>query len=82
MNNLARLRGKHGYTQQELANKLGVGKAGVSFWETHKITPNKALECAKVLNENMFYILGKDVLRALPKTEEDKEALLKVISEL
>lgn len=79
MNNLAKYRTKHKFTQTELGNKIGVSKAGLSYIEKNRINPNTAAKCAEILNENMFSILGKDALRAIPKTEEDKDVLINLI---
>ena len=82
MNNLAKLRGKHGLKQKELGTKLKVSKEAVSYMEKHRIGQRSAKKCADLLQENVFEIMGADVLKILPKTEEDKEILIRIIKEL
>ena len=85
MNKLKYYRLKHNLTISELC-KLTVGSSNrnnVVKHEKGKITTSKAaLKYAAVLNENVFDILGDDVLLILPKTQEDKEKLLKTINEI
>lgn len=81
-NNLARYRGAHGLTQSQLAEKLGVTNAGISFAEKKKLSPKTAKRCAEILGENMFAIMGTDVLRVIPKTEADKAVLLEIVRNL
>lgn len=81
-NKLALYRGKHGITQEQLGAELGISKAGVCYLEKNKISPETAEKCAKILGENTFAILGSDVLRKLPETEEDKAILIELINSL
>ena len=81
-NNLAKFRGKHGLTQEQLGEKLGISKAGVSHLEKNKICPETAQKCADILGENVFDILGTDALKAIPQTEEDKNILIDIIRSL
>lgn len=81
-NNLRKIRGKHQITVTELAKRIGVSKQGLSLNEKGKISPNVALKAAEVLHENVFEILGESAFVILPKTEEDKAALIKIIKEL
>ena len=78
-NNLAKYRGKHGLTQTQLGEMLGMTKAGVSHFEKNTISFKTAQKCAKILNENVFNILGTDALKVLPQTEEEKEILIELI---
>ena len=81
-NNLAKYRGKHGLTQEQLGEKLGISKAGVSHVEKNGLCPKTAEKCAEILDENIFLLMGSDVLKVLPKTEEDKNILIEVIKSL
>lgn len=81
-NHLAKFRGQHGLTQEQLGEKLGISKAGVSHLEKNKICPNTAKKCATILGENAFAIMGTDVLKAIPQTEEDKNILIDIIRSL
>ena len=81
-NKLVKYRGKHGLTQAELGEKLGVTKATISYIEKNRLSAKQAQKCAEVLNENVFNILGLDALKIVPKTEEDKNILIETIKNL
>lgn len=81
-NNLAFYRAKNGLNQRELGEKLGIGDATVSLAEHSKLPVKTALKASEILNVNVFTLLGTDVLRLVPSTEEDKEALIEVIRSL
>lgn len=81
-NNLAKIRGKHQLTQTELANALGVTKQGVCFNETGKLSIGLAKKAAEYLHEDIFELLGTDVLVILPETEEQKKYLINLIKNL
>ena len=82
MNNLKKIRGKHEISQEELARKIGVTKQIISISEVGKISGKSALKIAKVLDENVFDILGFDAFVVLPETVEDIEALKRTLDEL
>ena len=82
MNNLAFYRAKKGLNQRELGEKLGLGDAAISLAEHSKLPVKTALKAAEILDTNAFTLLGADALRLVPKTEEDKEALIAVIRSL
>lgn len=81
-NNLAKIRGLHRISQTDLAESIGVTKQGLCFNEKGKCSVQMAEKVAKKLNENVFYVLGTDAFVIEPKTEEDKETLIKIIKEL
>lgn len=81
-NNLAKIRGQHRISQTELAERIGVTKQGLCFNEKGKCSVQMAEKAAKELHENVFYVLGTDAFVIEPKTEEDKEILIKIIKEL
>lgn len=81
-NNLAKFRGKHNLTQEELGDKLGISKAGVCHLEKNNIAYRTAKKCAEILNENVFEIMGTNVLKVIPKTEEEKQILIEMIKKL
>ena len=82
MNNIALLRIKHGLTQREIADKTGMHTHAVGYAEHHKCSTKLAKQIAGILGENPFNVIGSDVLKMLPKTDEDKEILIKMIKEL
>lgn len=81
-NNLAYLRIKHGLTQKALADSVGIATHAVGYSENHNCTVKLAEKASVVLGENILEILGSDVLRVLPKNEEEKQILIKMIKEL
>ncbi len=81
-NNLAKIRGKHGLTQEQLGAKLGITKAGVSSYEKNKLCPKAAQKIANILGENVFQILGADALKLVPQNETDKNVLIEIIQNL
>ena len=81
-NNIAYYRIKHGLTQKAFGEKVGMATHAVGYAENHRCSVELAKKTAVALGENAFDILGSDVLRLLPKTEEEKEILIKIIKEL
>lgn len=81
-NNLAKIRGKHQLTQTELAAKLGVSKQGLCFNETGKLSVGLARKASACLGEDIFELLGTDVLVLLPKTESQQNYLINLIKSL
>lgn len=82
MNNIAFYRVKHGLTQKEFASKVNIAPHAVSYAERSHCGTKLAKKTAEVLGENVFEIMGADVLKILPQSEEDKEILIKIIKEL
>ena len=66
---LADLRKRHGYSQEALAEKMGVSRQAVSKWERGESTPDTdtLIELAKLYNVSVDYILG---LTDNPKSEK------------
>lgn len=81
-NNLMYYRARSGLNQRELGEKIGLGDATISLAEHSKLPVKTALKAAKVLNVNAFTLLGTDALRLIPKTEEDREALIETIKNI
>ena len=59
--NIKKAREKAGLTQQELADKLGVGQSAVAMWESQKALPrtDKLPALAKVLRCSVSVLLKK-----------------------
>lgn len=59
--NIKKAREKTGLTQQELADKLGVGQSAVAMWESQKALPrtDKLPVLAKVLKCSVSALLKK-----------------------
>lgn len=61
--NLINARKEKGYTQQDLANHLGVGTSTVSNWETGYSQPNldTAIRAASLLDQDVAFLFGSNV---------------------
>lgn len=59
--NIKKAREKAGLTQQELADKLGVGQSAVAMWESQKALPrtDKLPVLAKVLKSSVSALFKK-----------------------
>lgn len=59
--NIKKAREKAGLTQQELADKLGVGQSAVAMWESQKALPrtDKLPVLAKILKCSVSALLKK-----------------------
>ena len=59
---LAELRRQHGYSQEELADKLGVSRQAVSKWERGEASPDtdNLIELAKIYNMSLDDLLNLD----------------------
>lgn len=82
-NNLKHYRLKHRLSVSDLCEQVYGTRHhnSVSKHENNGITTAKAaLKYAEALNENVFDILGDDVLLVKPKTQEDKQKLLQIIN--
>lgn len=60
VNNLKDLRKKAGFTQDELAKKIGISKRTLAYWEKgeNNIKAEKAEKLAKLFNVSVSYLLG------------------------
>lgn len=81
-NNIAYLRIKHGLTQREFGKRIGMATHAVGYAEHHRCSVKLAKATAAILGENPFKVLGSDVLKMLPQTEEDKAILIEIIKSL
>lgn len=74
---LVRLREKHGFTQEELAEKLGVSRQAISKWESNRAFPNidKLFYISELYQVSLDYLLkGQDYE---PLKEEETELAAK-----
>lgn len=64
---ITKLRSAHGWTQVDLAKRLGVAKQTVSNWENENIQPSieMLIRLAKVFNVSTDYLLGLDAVLCL-----------------
>jgi len=71
------LRKKEGWSQEELAERLGVSRQSVSKWESGTSMPdiNRILEMSQLFGVTTDYLLkGGEVVLEIPKEEEKDEA--------
>lgn len=81
MNNLKKIRGKHGLSIVELSKQCNMTKQSISVNEK-KCSVFAAKKVSELLNEDIFDILGEDVLKVLPKTQEQKNKLLAIVENI
>ena len=72
-NRLADLRKQHGYSQEDLADKLGVSRQAISKWERGEASPDtdNLIELAKIYDISLDELLG---LKSSTDKEEEKES--------
>jgi len=81
-NNIAFYRVKHGLTQKQLAEKIGIAIHAVGYAENHRCSASLAAKIGTALGENPLDIIGCDLFRIMPKNEAEKELIIKMIKEL
>lgn len=72
-NRLCELRKQHGYSQEDLANKLGVSRQAVSKWERSESSPDtdNLIELAKLYGISLDELLnGDDALDIINENRE------------
>ena len=76
---LSFLRKKHGLTQEELAEEIGVSRQAVSHWECGASMPDAAvlLELSKLYNMTINEILEPDVIAGKVESFEQLQGLSK-----
>lgn len=79
MNNLKKVRGIYGLTQQELADLVGVSRATIFNSENGKIEPKLAIAVSSALKCNVFDVLGEDVFSIQPMTKDDFDSIYKTL---
>lgn len=82
MNRLAKIRGSKGIDASTFCKMIGISHPSLSYNEKNKIAVKIAKKSAEALNVNVFEILGDEVLRLKPTTQEEKEIVIRIISEL
>lgn len=73
---LATLRRQHGYSQEELADKIGVSRQAVSKWERTESSPDtdNLIALAKLYNVSLDELLGRNATSA-SESEPSKESV-------
>ena len=77
-NRLAELRKEHGYSQEDLAEKLGVSRQAISKWECGEASPDtdNLIELARLYNTSL------DELLEIKKPEENNNDNKHVVVDL
>lgn len=75
-------RKKLGWSQEELADKLGVSRQSVSKWEGAQSVPDlqRILEMSKIFGVSTDYLLKDEIETAIPSEKEDIDSSLRVLS--
>ncbi len=78
-NRLAELRKEHGYSQEELADKLQVSRQAISKWERGEASPDtdNLIELAKIYNISLDELVGlSSPKQDAPKEEKEDHVVL------
>lgn len=75
-NRLADLRKEHGYSQEELAEKLGVSRQAVSKWECGEASPDtdNLIELARLYNTSLDELL--EIKKPEEKSDDNKHVVV------
>ena len=78
-NKLAKLRKEAGYTQEELAEKLGVSRQSISKWESDTAYPEteKLIKIGELYNCSMDYLLKEEIEEPNQTSCSEKKRSLK-----
>ncbi len=79
-NILKKLRSEEGLTQQQLADRLGITKSVVSYYELHERTPSPEIlvKFASIFHVSTDYLLGLDRKETIDLTGLDAEDVITV----
>lgn len=80
-NKLLELRKKNGYSQEELAEKLGVTRQTVSKWELNETSPDikQSKRISKIFNVSLDDLLDNDIKNILTEKVSNTERLAGLI---
>ncbi len=75
-------RKKLGWSQEELADKLGVSRQSVSKWEGAQSVPDlqRILEMSKIFGVSTDYLLKDDIEEVIPSEKSDSDTSLRKLS--
>lgn len=79
---IAQLRRKNGWSQEELADKMGVSRQAVSKWESNQTTPDleRILRLSSLFGVTIDYLLKDDAAPEIPRAEAEEETQIRLIS--
>lgn len=82
---LKEIRKQNGFSQQQLAQQLGVTQATLSGWENEKyeIDNSSLLKCSAIFNVSVDEILGKEAPhpRQFELNKKDEKEITKILDE-
>lgn len=83
--NLKKLRTQMGLSQKILAERLGVTKSMISYYESQERSPSPdvLIRCSRIFHVSADYLLGLDPKETIDISDLDEEdvALLRVLAE-
>ena len=79
---IAQLRRKNGWSQEELADKMGVSRQAVSKWESNQTTPDleRILRLSSLFGVTIDYLLKDGAEPEIPRAEAEEETQIRLIS--
>ena len=79
---IAQLRRKNGWSQEELADKMGVSRQAVSKWESNQTTPDleRILRLSSLFGVTIDYLLKDGAAPEIPRAEAEEETQIRLIS--
>ena len=79
---IAQLRRKNGWSQEELADKMGVSRQAVSKWESNQTTPDleRILRLSSLFGVTIDYLLKDDAAPEIPRAEAEEDTHIRLIS--
>ena len=83
MSNVKKLRLAKGWTQQQLADKVGVSRITIINIENHMystVNSDVTKNLCKIFETTPFRLFGTDNFRVRPQTKEDVEWLIEELS--
>lgn len=83
--NLKKLRSQMGLSQKILAERLGVTKSMVSYYESQERSPSPdvLIRCSRIFHVSADYLLGLDPKETIDISDLDEEdvAILRILAE-
>lgn len=72
MNKIKELRLERGYSMEQLAHKIGIGKSSISQYESNQRTPSTDTQeaLADLFNVDVDYLMGRTTIRRRIDLEE------------
>ena len=79
---IAQLRRKNGWSQEELADKMGVSRQAVSKWESNQTTPDleRILRLSSLFGVTIDYLLKDGAEPEIPRPETEEDPHIRLIS--